>query len=332
MRSRLFVGIVLVFAVPLLAACGTQEGSLPAAGARLGFEGERAMRHVERIVSFGPRPVGSEALTQTRAYLRAELRSLGLAVREQPFTARTPLGPKPMVNLLAVLPGERPEAIGFGAHYESKLFLNFRFVGANDSASAVGVLLELARVLARRRPEERPATAWFLFFDGEEALLNWSPTDSLYGSRHFVEELKRGRLAGDGLPPDALQAMINLDMIGDARLDVVRERRSTPWLRDLVWRSAAELGHAAAFSGPSMEVEDDHIPFLAAGIPALDLLDFTYGGASSPGPFWHTPHDTLDKLSAKSLQIIGETVLHSLPKIAAKVAGRELAAPGRSPN
>lgn len=328
MLRRLLVGIVLAFGVPLLAACGAQESSPSAAGVRLGFEGERAMRHVKAIVGFGPRPVGSEALARTRAYIRAELRSLGLEVREQPFTARTPLGPKPMVNLIGVLPGARPEAIALGAHYESKLFLNFRFVGANDSASAVGVLLELARVLAQRRLEERPAAAWFLFFDGEEALLTWSPDDSLYGSRHFVEELKRGKVNGDGAGNTTLRAVINLDMIGDARLDVVREQRSTSWLRDLVWRSAAELGYASAFNGPSMAVEDDHVPFLAAGIPALDLLDFTYGGATSPGPFWHTPQDTLDKLSAKSLQIIGETVLHSLPKIAA----RELAAPAHGPN
>ncbi len=284
----------------------------PDARSSIEFDAGRAMRHVGEIVSYGPRPVESEALARTRGYIIEQLRAAGLEAREQAFTARTPLGPKRMVNVQGILPGRRDAAIALGAHYESKLYLNKRFVGANDSASAVGVLLELARALASGPPE---FTLWFLFFDGEEALLTWNADDSLYGSRRFVAELKRSNALA------TLAAMINLDMIGDAKLDVAREQRSTKWLRDLVWQAAAELGYADAFAGPNIAIDDDHAPFLRAGIPALDLIDYTYGGNASPGSYWHTPGDRLDKLSRQSLKIIGDTVLHSLPKIAARLGG-----------
>lgn len=264
------------------------------------FDGQAAFAHVERLVGFGPRPAGSEALASARRYIVKELKKAGARVREQPFTAQTPDGPIRMVNVIAELPGRRPEAILVGGHYDTKLFRNFRFVGANDGGSSSGLLLELARSLARR---PREFTYWIVFFDGEEARRDWSATDGIYGSRHLAGSLQReGRAA-------QLKAVVVVDMIGDRRLNIRRETASTPWLTDLLWGSATRLGHQAHFLNETLTVEDDHAPFLRAGIPSALLIDFDYE------PYWHTPEDTLDKLSPRSLQVVGDVLLDALPAL-----------------
>ena len=264
------------------------------------FDGQAAFAHVERLVGFGPRPAGSETLASARRYIVKELKKAGARVREQPFTAQTPDGPIRMVNVIAELPGRRPEAILVGGHYDTKFFPNFRFVGANDGGSSSGLLLELARSLARR---PREFTYWIVFFDGEEARRDWSATDGIYGSRHLAGSLQReGRAA-------QLKAVVVVDMIGDRRLNIRREAASTPWLTDLLWGSATRLGHQAHFLNETLTVEDDHTPFLRAGIPSALLIDFDYE------PYWHTPEDTLDKLSPRSLQVVGDVLLDALPAL-----------------
>jgi glutaminyl-peptide cyclotransferase len=264
------------------------------------FDGPAAFAHVERLVGFGPRPSGSEALASARRYIVKELKKTGARVREQPFTAQTPDGPIPMVNVIAELPGPRSRAILVGGHYDTKLFPHFTFVGANDGGSSSGLLLELARSLARR---PREFTYWIVFFDGEEARREWSATDGIYGSRHFAGSLQRdGRLK-------QLKAVVVVDMIGDRRLTLKREAASTSWLTDLLWGSARRLGYQAHFLEETLAVEDDHAPFLRAGIPSALLIDFDYE------PYWHTPEDTLDKLSPRSLQIVGDVLLDALPAL-----------------
>ena len=264
------------------------------------FDGQAALARVERLVGFGPRPAGSETLASARRYIVKELKKAGARVREQPFTAQTPDGPIRMVNVIAELPGRRPEAILVGGHYDTKFFPNFRFVGANDGGSSSGLLLELARSLARR---PREFTYWIVFFDGEEARRDWSATDGIYGSRHLAGSLQReGRAA-------QLKAVVVVDMIGDRRLNIRRETASTPWLTDLLWGSATRLGHQAHFLNETLTVEDDHTPFLRAGIPSALLIDFDYE------PYWHTPEDTLDKLSPRSLQVVGDVLLDALPAL-----------------
>ncbi len=264
------------------------------------FDGQAAFAHVERLVGFGPRPAGSEALANARRYIVKELKKIGARIREQPFTAQTPDGPIRMVNVIAELPGRRPEAILVGGHYDTKFFPNFTFVGANDGGSSSGLLLELARSLARR---PREFTYWIAFFDGEEARREWSPTDGIYGSRHLAGSLQRERRA---VP---LRAVVVVDMIGDRRLDIRREAASTPWLTDLLWGSARRLGYRAHFLEETLAVEDDHTPFLRVGIPSALLIDFDYE------PYWHTPEDTLDKLSPRSLQVVGDVLLDALPAL-----------------
>jgi Zn-dependent M28 family amino/carboxypeptidase len=247
----------------------------------------------------------------------AELRAAGWRVREQPFTATTPGGPVRMVNLIAEWPGRRPGVVAVGGHYDTKVFKSFRFVGANDGGSSTALLLELARSLGARYRTDPPVyTRWLCLFDGEEAQVSWSPTDSLYGSRAMVAAL---RASGD---LGRLRALVLVDMIGDRDLGIRREAGSTPWLTDLVWATARRLGKGAVFQDDRQPVEDDHAPFLDAGVAATLLIDFDYGGAPGENRFWHTAEDTLDKVSAESLATVGTVVTEALPAIDAELERR----------
>ncbi|OFV99742.1 MAG: hypothetical protein A3F68_02375 [Acidobacteria bacterium RIFCSPLOWO2_12_FULL_54_10] len=259
--------------------------------------GEEAMQHVERIVAFGPRPAGSEALRKSREYIIDNLRSAGFITEEESFTALTPAGNIPMTNIIATLPGRSDRTIVLATHYETKLTKQFEFVGANDGGSGTGLLLALAKRIANSTYER---TIRLVFFDGEEAFFEWSALDSLYGSRHLAEKWKA---SGES---SKIGAFLLIDMIGDSNLNIRRESHSTPWLNDMIWRTAARLGYEQYFLPISGAVEDDHIPFLQAGVPAADLIDFNYGPSNR---YWHSADDTLDKLSAQSLGIVGEVLL-----------------------
>jgi hypothetical protein len=286
----------------LLALLGVAALVGPAHGDALRFDGGAALRHVERLVAIGPRPAGSPAAARARDYIVGELRQAGVQVRVEAFDADTPHGRLRMANLIAVLPGRRPPVLLVGGHYDTKWFREIRFVGANDGGSSAALLIELARGLAAR---SREFTYWVVFFDGEEAREAWTARDSLYGSRRLADELRRaGRLP---------LAVIVADMIGDRDLGIRREASSTAWLTDLLWRSAQRLGHGQHFLRESLAVEDDHAPFLRAGVPAALLIDFDY-------PPWHTADDTLDKVSARSLQVVGEVLLDALPAIEAHLS------------
>jgi len=263
------------------------------------FDRDRAYAHVKDIVSFGPRPSGSETLGKVRALLRTSMEQGGIRVSEDSFPAATPEGTVQMTNVTGVIDGRSPSILIIAAHYESKRFKGCSFVGANDNASGTGILLELARVIPLKKLD---STIWLLFLDGEEAFENWSPQDSLYGSRHCA-----ARLVKEGAVP-LVRAFILLDMLGDKTFLVNQDIHSTPWLRKLMLATAQELQLGASFSGPAIPVDDDHIPFLQAGIPSLDIIDFNY-------PYWHTPEDTLDKISAESLGMAGRVVERMLEKL-----------------
>ncbi|HET7339896.1 MAG TPA: M28 family peptidase, partial [Methylomirabilota bacterium] len=227
-----------------------------------------------------------------------ELRKIaGAQVQVKPFEADTPHGRLAMANVVAVLPGTRPDVVLLAGHYDTKVFKDFRFVGANDGGSSAALLLELARRLAAR---PRDYTYWLVWFDGEEARESWTDRDSLYGSRQLAAELARARR----LP----RAMILVDMIGDKDLDIRREAHSAGWLTDIVWDAAARLGYGRQFLREPLPVEDDHVPFMKRGVPATLLIDFDY-------PPWHTADDTLDKVSAESLAIVGQVLLEALPSV-----------------
>jgi len=267
------------------------------AAAAPSFSGEAAFRHVERLVAIGPRVAGSAGGAKARDYIAAELKKAGAQVRVESFEADTPHGRLRMANVIAVIPGRRADVILIGGHYDTKFFADRRFVGANDGGSSAALLLELARQLAR---SPRDFTYWIVFFDGEEARESWTATDSLYGSRRMANELAKSRQ----LPG----AVIVADMIGDRNLGIQREAASTSWMNDVIWASAGRLGYTAHFLPDSLAVEDDHAPFMRMGVPAALLIDFDF-------PPWHTAGDTLDKVSAQSLEIVGKVLLDALPGI-----------------
>jgi Zn-dependent M28 family amino/carboxypeptidase len=254
-------------------------------------------------VEIGPRPAGSPGAQKTRDYIKQQLAALGLAVEEQTFDAATPIGTVRMVNVRAFL-GERsaPRRLIVASHYDTKLFRNMRFVGANDGGSSTGFLIELARVL-RQQPPAIPVE--FLFLDGEEAVVEWQGNDNTYGSRHYVQSARNDGTLGQ------IGALILVDMIGDRELRVKRESQSTPWLTELIWSTARALGRTE-FVEESTAIDDDHLPFLEAGVPAVDIIDFDY-------PHWHEASDTLDKVSAESLQVVGDVLLAALPAIVARL-------------
>ena len=272
------------------------------------FDSARAWKDLEAQVAFGPRPAGSAALQKTRDYILAELKKSGIEARQQIFIAKTPLGETSMANIIATIPGRRPERVAIASHYDTKRtpFTSpsgatvTRFVGASDGASSTAALIELARVLTARQNE---FTLELIFFDGEEAVVEWSRNnDNTYGSRHYVAAAQQGGTLKD------LRALILLDMIGDRNLLIRRDAVSTRWLVDIVWNAAVRIGHRAVFLDEETSIDDDHVPFLSAGVPAVDIIDLDY-------PAWHTPDDTLDNVSARSLQIVGDVVLAALPDI-----------------
>jgi glutaminyl-peptide cyclotransferase len=268
-----------------------------------GFDGGRAFEDLKRLVALGPRPSGSKALALSRQEILRQLNLAGVQAEEDSFTAATPLGNLPMTNLIAKIPGTRSQVVIIAGHYETKRFDDFRFVGANDGGSSAACLLELARVLARRK---NAFSLWLAFFDGEEAFRQFSATDGLYGSRHLVEKLTASGELG------RVQAMILVDMVGDARLNINRDYNSTPWLTDLVFQTARRLGYAKHFQDEPRAYEDDHIPFVNAGVSAVDLIDLDYGPNNS---YWHTAQDTVDKCSPVSLTIVGRVVLATLDEL-----------------
>ncbi|MBI3666849.1 MAG: Zn-dependent exopeptidase M28 [Acidobacteria bacterium] len=206
-----------------------------------------------------------------------------------------------MTNIIAKFQGSSGRVVVVSGHYDTYSRSGLKFVGANDAGSSTGFLLELARTLGRTSHRD---SIWLIWFDGEESLIQWADNDHTYGSRRLVAKWK-----ADGTLSSIL-ALINVDMIGDAGLSLVYDSASTPWLRELVWAVAGRLGYAAQFSRNfTMDVGDDHYPFLEAGVAAVDLIDLDYGPGNS---YWHTERDTEDKLSARSFEIVGQVVLETL--------------------
>lgn len=273
------------------------------------------MDHVRKQIEFGPRPPGTPQLEKTRAYIVDQLKSYGLTVSLDEFVAKTPQGEKKMANIIGELPGETKNLVLITSHYDTKLYKDMVFVGANDPAASVGTLLEIGRVLGSMK-EKPKVTYRLVFFDGEEAFCeNWSDCgteqepDNTYGSRHYVSQARVKKEL------EATGAMILLDMMGYKNLELGRDTLSSRWLQDIIWQTGRELGYEKVFVDREEGVGgDDHEPFLKAGIDAVDLIQLT------SYPYWHKADDTIDKISAPSMKIVGDTVLASLPKIADKIA------------
>jgi Zn-dependent M28 family amino/carboxypeptidase len=258
------------------------------------FSGQAAFDYTRKAVSFGPRSGGSAALTKTRAWIKQELSTRGCQLIPDAFIAQSPDASVPMENIICKFPGKSGKAIAITGHFDTKKMANF--VGANDGGSSTGFLLELAAVL---QGQPRIDDVYIVFFDGEEAFHDWTDTDSVYGSRHLAK-----KWSADGTNAK-LKALINVDMIGQKDLHVVYEMGSAATIRNMVWSTAQAMGYTSAFARSNgSAVADDHMPFINEGVKALDLIDF-----DSQSTFWHTPQDTMDKLSPESFEIVGRVVV-----------------------
>jgi hypothetical protein len=269
------------------------------------FDGALAYEHLRQIVAIGPRPSGSSGAEKTRAYISQRLLAIGLKVDEQSFVAQTPIGRVQMTNLRTVIPGRGTGRLIIGGHYDTKLFREFTFVGANDGGSSTAFLIELARVL---KPRQNAMTIELLFLDGEESTGDWIGTDHTYGSQYYVDTAKKTGTLRD------IRAFILVDMIADRDLVIKRESHSTPWLVDAIWSAAKRLKRPE-FSPATTAIEDDHLPFLQAGVPAVDIIDLDYR-------YWHTREDTLDKVAARSIETVGTVLLAALPEIEQRILNR----------
>jgi glutaminyl-peptide cyclotransferase len=280
--------------------------SAPPASQTGGFDGAKAYDQVAKIVSFGPRPPESEGIHHVQDYIRGQLQSFGCTVDEDDFHASTPTGPMAMKNIIAKIPGTGQGIILLLTHYDSLGSVQ-NFVGAEDSASSTGVMLEIARLLCGKKQAN---AVWIAFLDGEEAIINWDRNnDHTYGSRELAASLA---VSGD---LKRVKAAILADMIGQYGLEIPRESNSTKWLVDLIWKTSSRLGYQSIFVAREAGYEDDHQPFLARGVPTVDLIDFD--GFQQP-KYWHTAEDTLDKVSPRSLAIVGHVILESIAELQKK--------------
>jgi glutaminyl-peptide cyclotransferase len=284
---------VNILACSLILTTGAPAAATPNAA----FHGDAAFADLKHAVSFGERPSGSAENARLRAWIQAQLKPLGGELSVDSFTAQTPTGAVNMANVILRFPGTSGQVIAVTGHYDTKKIPMVHFVGANDAGSSTGFLLEFARAIAKTR---HASDVQIVFFDGEEAVGNWSETDSCYGSRHLV-----AKWADDGTLR-RLKALINVDMVGDKELDLLDDQNSSPALRRMARQAAARLGFAKYLHSDSSGIDDDHKPFADSGANVLDLIDFNFGPGNS---YWHSARDTTDKLSAHSLQVVGDIVL-----------------------
>ena len=282
----------------------------PESGSPPAFDSDRAMQYVKDIVNFGPRPLGSANHKKVEDYISSRLK--GDQVEDDVFTADTPEGKFPVHNIIAKYPGTKDGIIVIASHYDTNYPLrNTSYVGANDGGSSSGLLLEFANQL--RGKTRDGYSVWLVWDDAEEAmkpdgsggLPNEMPfsENSLYGITHLAEKWQ-----ADGTLKK-VKAFLLADMIGDADLNIDRDLNSTPWLEDVVGEAAKRHGYQSHFFARTNQVGDDHLPFMKRGVPCADLIDFTYGYNDV---FWHTPQDTIDKLSPNSLEIVGTVMLETV--------------------
>jgi Zn-dependent M28 family amino/carboxypeptidase len=291
-RSVLFAAFI--FAAVLSSSHAQSPQNLPQ------FDGKRALDYTRQYVAVGPRWIGSPGHAKAEAFLKEQFRRDEL--EEDTFTTNTPAGPMEMHNFIVRFPGKKDGVIVLASHYETNYPLrNIHYVGANDGGSTTGLLIEMANYLRGKTLDGY--SVWLLFTDGEEAVKSWTDADSVYGSKHLAEKWQ-----ADGTLK-RIKAFILADMLGDRDLDVQRDLNSTPWLEDLIYQAATEYGWQSYFFQTKTSDEDDHLPFVHRGVPCADLIDLDYGYNNA---YWHTADDTMDKLSAKSLTIAGDTILETI--------------------
>lgn len=282
----------------------TPQNAIPAPAVNVGpaptINAARALQYTKEVVAFGPRPIGSAKHKKLEEYIVGHLK--GDEVEDDSFTADTVEGKFPVRNIIAKFPGNKDGIIVIAGHYDTVYPLRkTAFVGANDGGSSTAILLEIANQLRGKKRDGY--SVWLLWTDAEEAVKEWSDTDSVYGSRHLAAKWQQ-----DGTIKK-IRAFLLADMIGDADLNIERETNSTPWLEDLVYEAATKLGYQSHFYARTLDIQDDHLPFVKLGVPCADIIDLDYGYGNV---FHHSVQDTMDKLSPKSMQIAGDVILQTV--------------------
>lgn len=278
-----------------LPALAPDSGSLPQ------IDADRAFRYTKEVIAFGPRPIGSANHKKLEHYIYAHLK--GDQIQDDLFTADTPEGKLPVRNIVAQYPGTKDGIVVIAGHYDTPYNLrNIPFVGANDGGSSTAILLEFADELRAKKRDGY--SVWLLFTDGEESVSgHWSDADSLYGTKQLADVWQK-----DGTLKK-IKAFLLADMIADRDLNIERETHSTPWLEELVYQAATRYGYQSHFFARTLDIQDDHLPFIRKGVPAVDIIDLDYGYNNS---FHHSTEDTIDKLSPKSMQIVGDVILETV--------------------
>ena len=298
----------------LAVGCGrpppAEETPPPAIPAKpVAISGAAALEEVRAFLEVGPRDAGTPGAERAATYLAERLHALGVAAEIQEFREPSPLGPETVFcNVLGRIPGRTDRIVLLGSHYDTKAGIP-DFVGANDSGSSTGLLLELARAFAAAAPPEMEIR--FAFFDGEESQIEYGPADGFHGSRHLARTM-----AADGSLSNVV-AMILLDMVGDRDLTLTIPHNCTPALVSLAFAAARAEGVRERFQLYPYNVGDDHVAFFERGVPAINFIDFEYGSAPGLNDYWHTPADTLDKLSAESLDLVGRVVARLVAELPA---------------
>ena len=304
----------MVTGLAIAVGCGrpppAEEAPPPAIPAKPpAISGAAALEEVRAFLAVGPRDAGTPGAERAANVLADRLRALGVEAEIQEFREPSPLGPETVFrNVLGRIPGRTDRIVLLGSHYDTKAGIP-DFVGANDSGSSTGLLLELARAFAAAGTPELEIR--FAFFDGEESRIEYGPTDGFHGSRHLARTM-----AADGSLSNVV-AMILLDMVGDRDLTLTIPRNCTPWLVSAAFAAARAEGVRERFQLYPYNVGDDHVAFFERGVPAINFIDFEYGSAPGLNDYWHTPADTLDKLSAESLDLVGRVVARLVAELPA---------------
>jgi glutaminyl-peptide cyclotransferase len=293
LKASFVLAVTFAIGSRVAAAASTDNAQLPH------IDAKRAFEYTREVTAFGPRYLGSENHKKLERFIIDHLK--GDQVEDDAFTADTVEGKFPVRNIIAKFPGTKDGIIVIIGHYDTVYALrNSGFVGANDGGSSTAILLEYANQLRKKRDGY---SVWLVWTDGEEAVRHWTNTDSVYGARHLAEKWEK-----DGTLKK-IKALMVMDMIGDADLDIARNTKGAPWLLDLIYSAAERGGYQSHFYAQEGPIEDDHVPFFDRGVPCADVIDLDYGYNNV---FWHSPQDTMDKLSSKSLQIVGDTILETI--------------------
>jgi len=304
---------VLLFA---LAATAQSAPAKHASTTSEKFSGARALELTGKFVAIGPRWIGSDGHAKAEEFIKQQLTTEAVRgwLETDAFTANTPIGPQNMRNYIVRYPGKKDGVIVLVSHYETNYPLRtINFVGANDGGSSTGLLLEIAGLLRTQTPGGKLLdgySIWLVFDDGEEAIKTWNVnSDALYGTRHLAAKWQNDGTLGK------IKALMVDDMTGDKDLDISRDSNSTPWLEDLIYQAAKNTGHAPYFFASTNAFEDDHLPFVKRGVPSADILDLNYGPPTQEHPeggYHHTALDTMDKISAHSLQVTGDVIMETI--------------------